>query len=332
MTHSFSVSSPIRPVETQRDLFAVADLIEVCFADTLDEDGHAYLRQLRWMARSFQPLPWLAGAADRAFAPFYGFVWEEQGHVVGNLSLIPLRRGRRTMYLIANVAVHPQYRQRGIARALTHTAITSLRERGEPNVWLQVRDDNPAALHLYQSLGFVERARRATWGSRGNRAIENMGLPAGFTVGSRRAQDWPMQSEWLHATYPLALSWNLPVRFDRFDPSMWNQLLHWLRGESQQHWAVYTGQQVCGFATWEPSPGSSDTLWLAVNPLREDDAVSALLGQVSTARGPAGRTLSINYPSGQAEVGFTRANWVRLHTLLWMERDLRGKGSTPARA
>ncbi len=163
MTITQATTSPIRKVNIRQDLLEIADLIELCFAKTLDEDGREYLRQLRWTARDLNYLSWLQGAAERIAPPLYGLVWEENSRIIGNLSLIPLNRAGKLIYLIANVAVHPDYRQQGIGRLLTQEALEHLRQRGIDTAWLQVRDDNPIAYHLYRSLGFVERARRTTW-------------------------------------------------------------------------------------------------------------------------------------------------------------------------
>lgn len=55
---------------------------------------------------------------------------------------------------IANVAVHPSRRRRGIARALVAAAI----EQGHAlsRITLEVRASNDAAIALYESLGFVK--------------------------------------------------------------------------------------------------------------------------------------------------------------------------------
>src|SRR5512142_2015235 len=230
-------SSPIRKVNLRQDLLAVADLIEICFAKTLDDDGREYLRQLRWTARDMTYLAWLQGAAERLASPLYGFVWEENDRIIGNLSLIPLNRGGRLVYLIANVAVHPDYRQRGIGRMLTQEALDHLRQRGIETAWLQVRDDNPVAYHLYLSLGFVDRARRTTWQSSlaspsTPRSLLNRfppdGQPYGVVIERRHRQNWEQQKAWLREVYPPEVRWNLPLSFSRLSPDPLKQLVRWL--------------------------------------------------------------------------------------------------------
>jgi hypothetical protein len=44
---SSTSSSGLRPFDVRRDLNQVADLVEQCFADTLDPDGQHYLGQMR---------------------------------------------------------------------------------------------------------------------------------------------------------------------------------------------------------------------------------------------------------------------------------------------
>lgn len=55
---------------------------------------------------------------------------------------------------IANVAVHPSHRRRGIARTLVIAAV----EQGSSlsRITLEVRASNIAAIALYESLGFVK--------------------------------------------------------------------------------------------------------------------------------------------------------------------------------
>jgi|UniRef100_A0A7C3Z336 ribosomal-protein-alanine N-acetyltransferase len=57
---------------------------------------------------------------------------------------------------ILNLAVHPDYRRRGISRALLTAALEQARTQGAEVVWLEVRPSNEAALALYRSFGFRE--------------------------------------------------------------------------------------------------------------------------------------------------------------------------------
>ena len=106
-------SPNLRPLEIRRDLRAVADLVELCFAETLDADGRRYIHQIRAAAEN----PRTLGLVSRVSSSLSGYVWEENGRIVGNLSLLPVVAMKRQSYLIANVVVHPDYRRRGIARS-----------------------------------------------------------------------------------------------------------------------------------------------------------------------------------------------------------------------
>ncbi|MFH1739905.1 MAG: ribosomal protein S18-alanine N-acetyltransferase [bacterium] len=55
---------------------------------------------------------------------------------------------------IVNLATHPDYRRRGIARALTDACMEAGRSEGAGVVHLEVRESNAAAIELYNQLGF----------------------------------------------------------------------------------------------------------------------------------------------------------------------------------
>lgn len=57
---------------------------------------------------------------------------------------------------VLNVAVAPEVRRRGVARALMHEAERRGAERGARIATLEVRRSNQAALELYHSLGYRE--------------------------------------------------------------------------------------------------------------------------------------------------------------------------------
>lgn len=55
---------------------------------------------------------------------------------------------------ITNVAVHPEYRRKGIARALLRELISRGRKRGVKRFILEVRKGNKKAVNLYESMNF----------------------------------------------------------------------------------------------------------------------------------------------------------------------------------
>lgn len=61
---------------------------------------------------------------------------------------------------ITNVAVSPDYRRRGIARALMEHLLEYGKENRLCIITLEVRESNHAAKKLYQSLDFKETGRR----------------------------------------------------------------------------------------------------------------------------------------------------------------------------
>jgi ribosomal protein S18 acetylase RimI-like enzyme len=306
----------LRPLNILRDLPAVADLIELCFSDTMDRDGQRYVQDMRRAGRDDSFLRWATRMADSTSLPLTGYVWEEDGRLVGNASLVPFRQKGRRLYLIANVAVHPDFRRRGIARALTERTLKHAAERKVRSIWLHVRDDNAGAIKLYASLGFRERARRTFWQTQGEPSARYS--PQGVSVTSRAAAHWPQQLEWLRRTYPESLTWYRPWSFSVLRPGLWNWLYRNFVDLSVRQWSALNGQQLEAVLAWVPSGGDANGLWLAARPHANADAVTALLLHVRRTL-PHYPTLALEHPAGEAEEAIRAAGFDDLRTLIWME-------------
>ncbi len=145
----------IRPFDISRDLRAVAELISVAFASELDGRGSAALREMRTMSH----FGGLLGVLNRSTGEFndllHGYVWVEQGHVIGNITV---QRADKyaTRWQIANVAVAPGFRGRGISRRLMEVAIDHATRAGGLWAVLQVYEGNTVARALYDSLDFEQ--------------------------------------------------------------------------------------------------------------------------------------------------------------------------------
>lgn len=62
-----------------------------------------------------------------------------------------------------NVAVHPDYRRRGIARELVMGLVAALEEKGVHSLALEVRASNAPAIALYEQLGFIQVGLRPNY-------------------------------------------------------------------------------------------------------------------------------------------------------------------------
>lgn len=104
--------------------------------------------------------------------------WSEKsitGELENKLSLwlVAMEDGRVAGYVgsqtvmgwtdMMNIAVHPDYRRKGIAEALVQALMEMLKEQGSECLTLEVRASNEPAKTLYAKLGFVEVGRRPNY-------------------------------------------------------------------------------------------------------------------------------------------------------------------------
>ncbi len=313
------VNGHLRRLDVRRDLARVADLVEQCFFDTLDPDGRQYLNEMRRAAQSTSVMR-LAGSLieETAFMPS-GYVWEEDGQLVGNCSLIPIVVEGKRGYMIANVATLPAYRGRGIATALTIASLRHAHEQRVNTVWLQVREDNPSAIHIYEANGFIERLRRTSWYS--GPSIPDQAAPAGVSIGSRQSEHWRHQRIWLERLYPKDMAWNMPFDWNLFRPDLLGKFYRAFSLEFLQHWSAERHGELKGVATRKHSTGFADQLWLAIPEQPDDETIVALL---TAARKDIRRDqpLSLNFPAHAAEEILQSAGFYQHQTLIWMENRL----------
>ena len=62
-----------------------------------------------------------------------------------------------------NVAVHPDYRRKGIARELVTKLVAALMKNGVQSLTLEVRTSNAPAIALYQQLDFLQVGLRPNY-------------------------------------------------------------------------------------------------------------------------------------------------------------------------
>jgi predicted N-acetyltransferase YhbS len=317
-------SAHIRRLDVYRDLDAVADLIENSFPIHKDQDGMAYVAQMRKAAREMRYLHKLTGLADLGSSALPKWlVWVEGGRIVGNLTLIPFKQGSETIHLIANVAVAHNFRRKGIARALTQRAIADLRRKREREVWLQVRADNAGAQSLYRAAGFTDQLVRTTWRIRPKalKAASNK-MSSTLKVTSRSVEDWLMQKKWLADAYPDIMRWNLPVEFTRFEPGSLQGISNFIHDVHLRHWSVSRGGLLQGVVSWQRTTTFAHSLWLAMDPDGEAEALPVVLRYVLMRRSPT-HAISVDYADDRHPEIFERLGFQNFRTLIWMRCSLK---------
>lgn len=118
------------------DIKVMAELDKVCFSSPWSEESFA-----GEILRNRLALYFVGLVEDQVIG--YAGLWriEDEGH-------------------ITNVAVHPDYRQRGIGELLVSSLIDHTGKMGIRSHTLEVRVSNDAAIQLYEKLGFQEAGRR----------------------------------------------------------------------------------------------------------------------------------------------------------------------------
>jgi ribosomal protein S18 acetylase RimI-like enzyme len=330
-----SQASALRPLNILHDLPQVADLIELCFESSMDDDGQSYLQQLRRAGSDQAFLGWAARMMDSTSMPLSGYVWEEGGRIVGNASLVFQSHQSKKIAMIANVATHPDYRRRGIGRALTESAMDSAGRKGAREFWLHVRHDNPTAIKIYTDLGFVERARRTTYNSKSGLPGSGPSTPEGRVpekgtgegVQASRgtplrltrpgARHWPLQQAWLQRAHPDELSWYSRWDWSVLGPGLSNFLRRMLVQYDGRQWAAARDGRLLATVTWMPTMRASSSLWLAAPP--DGDAEGVRLALETARRELAHfRKLTIEYPAGEVVQAIESAGFEAVRSLIWM--------------
>ena len=265
---SDSDSGP-RPINLRKDVQGVLSLLNVVFRPTLDATGQRTLNNL-----SLSNQPWiilrLRQLADD-FVP--GFVWEEAGKIVGNVSLLTTKV--RDRYVVANVAVHPAYRRRGIARDLMELAIDKIRGRGGHEVLLQVEENNSPAISLYNQLGFKIVGNMTSW----RRSLSRMALlplsPGEKGVGDGssillrplRRGEWAAAWRLDRASMHPDLHWPEPLPRDAYKTGVLRWLGDLFSGRRAETWVAWSSEaEMVGLGTILSQWGRSHTLSLRVHP------------------------------------------------------------------
>lgn len=223
-----------RLLDPLRDFGAVARLLEEAFRP----DQNFPFSNLP-LLRGFGIFLWTLSYAPGFPEMTTGFVWVEEGRIVGNVTLSPAEN-RLDRYMITNVAVKPSYRRRGIARALMQESIMHLRTLQVKTALLNVRPINSGAIKLYRDLGFAELETRGEWRrAASHTSISGVWHP--IELRPLRESDYRPASELVRAAATVNGARHHPIR-NLFAPSaderMVEALGDFLTGQTTGRWAL----------------------------------------------------------------------------------------------
>ncbi|MBI3242777.1 MAG: GNAT family N-acetyltransferase [Chloroflexi bacterium] len=311
--------SGLRPVDLRRDLGHVAALMELCFGETLDAGGRGTMREMQMLSRSGF-LQWIMGTVAPAWQ--HGFVWVEDGRLVGNVSTQPSEAERRA-WLVANVAVHPDYRRRGIARALTEAALQLAAEHGATQTLLQVNHDNTGARQLYDSLNFQFITARTVWERVGRFQPQPLSAP-GVEIRPERSTEWQAGFELASTFRPEGFLWAHPLRREDWRPLFWRRLGQALSGQREERWVAVEAAsgRLVGFFGLSLMFGPVDHIDLLIHPdwqtRLERPLLVTAIRRLHERRWP----VRLDHPFNEAEAPLRELGFRATQSLVWMKKSL----------
>lgn len=292
----------LRPVNLKTDLAPLADLIEMAFADSMDNSGRAALREMRALSNFGAGLSMLSGANDMLHGIGLGYVWVEDGRLVGNVSIYPasLPPGMPRAHIIANVAVHPDFRGRGIARKMMETSLTAIRARGGGDVLLQVEQENIIARTLYDTFGFREEGVFQHWRRAGHVRTPPPPQPALAYITRRRRYEWNAEMSLASRVRPDVqggVGWLRPIARSLFQPTLWQRLGSLFNLRSLERLAIRAADETALHAAlWIESAVAASSVQLT---LMVDDEYRGVYDEAlinMAARRFTGSTITIEHP------------------------------------
>ncbi len=323
----------LRPINLSTDLASLAELLEICFNDTMDEAGRATIRELRALSRAGSLATWL-NRFDRLLGGLQqGFVWMDDGRLIGNTTVTPANypRSMGRGSIIANVAVHPDYRRQGLARILVEASLDLIRSQGNRFAVLQVDADNDGAQRLYEGLDFRAERTFTRWQRSSHQRTPNR-LLIMPPMSLRQSHEWRAEYELAELVRPNrrgGMGWLRPIHPALFRISPLKSFFYGFTGRSEETMIIYRNPNtrerdgILGSARLHMVFGGADRLDLLVHPFEqgklEDPLINYMLRRLEGRR----RSLIIEHPTDDesASTVFRKYLFEPRHTVINMRLD-----------
>lgn len=244
MPEAMRSADGLRQINLATDLGQLADLMELAFADTMDDGGRAALREMRYRGKLGSGVRLLGPLNSLTLGVSQGYVWIAGGRLVGNVSIAPAGWPREAgaAWIIANVGVHPDYQRRGIARQMMLASMDLIRHKGGQVAILQVDADNYGAQGLYRGLGFIEERTWTTWRRAGVLSAPPPRFSSEVYISRRSQQEWQAEYALAQRVRPGALGglgWLMPLHESYFHEPLWKRVFNSLTLNSFERLVVH---------------------------------------------------------------------------------------------
>ena len=310
-----------RPINLNKDIPQVVRLLESVFGETLDNEGRHLFSQV---SNSSQPaMMWRFNPNMARLSP--GFVWEENNRIIGNVTLLPTQIPHR--FLVANVAVHADFRRQGLAKLLMQAVHNAVLERRGKVILLQVVKDNLKAINLYRNLRYQTIDSMTEWYTSSTR-VRDLALSGQHNMPIR-----PLQRREWQAAYRLDLdclhpdlNWPEPLKPDAYKSGWWQQASRFLNGRQQEVWRITNNNnQIIGLGSIMSEWGRMHRLSVRVSPAWHGQLERPLLAKLlRRVRYLPRRSVRIDHPDQDETMNqlLQEANFTLRRTLTHMRLDL----------
>lgn len=211
----------LRPFRLPADLSLMAALIPPSFQypensewGVQEDEVEGILKMVETAIRLWPLFALLRKVSPAARDVLYGFVWEEDGQPVRLVNIS--RDGTSDDWIIANVAVLPAYRRRGIARQLVEAAVSLARKHRARHILLDVIAGNTPAYELYASLGFTHFTSTIHLRHAAPASLAECQLPSGYTAHKVGSFSWRPRYDLAHRITPPEVQSYRPVAIQQF--------------------------------------------------------------------------------------------------------------------
>ena len=324
---------PMRPLMMPGDLVNLEPLLYESFQypenpewGVQEDERENLTSQISTLRRLWPLLRAITWVYPRLADLLGGYVWEEEGKLVGVVMVEPTGLMSGPAWVVGTVAVLPGYRRRGIARQLVEAGIALARERGAKTLMLDVIAQNKPAYELYKSLDFSHFATGFELGHEPDTPLpEAEPLPAGYAVRALSRDEWQPRYELARRVYPEEVQVFRPVvKSDYHPPLLVRALIRLIDRFSGTARKGYAVVQTAGEAASEEAvavarylartkAGGINSIYVLLDPARPELApyLVSMIVRAVTERSPERRIRVAQFNWGQVvidaalEMGFT---------------------------